>query len=383
MKVAFITDHFPPKTDGVVTRLLATVAQLRAMDCEITVLTGMPFAAEKIEGLGAKKLRSIKLPFIKERYTVLPFNQCQRALREFKPDVIHVLNMTWALKQAAHYAGRHNVPLIISIHSDYFSYFKPLKMAFIKRWLLKELLAHARHADLCLCTSTYMRQQLMRKGVRNNKIWPPGIVFYPADYPPDKIAQARATLCAADAKDPLLIYVGRLSLEKNLLSLVHLLRAIPKLQLAFIGVGEQKTFLQEQFSQTKTIFTGKVTPERLKLLYQAADALILPSTTETLGLVLLEAMSCGCPVIAAHAGGVTDLVEHNKTGLLYAPEKASNLVSVVLQMLNDQTKRESMRQAAYQFARSLDWEKATLRLLADYQDVINSCLTETGKPASI
>ena len=92
---------------------------------------------------------------------------------------------------------------------------------------------------------------------------------------------------------PLLLYVGRLSPEKNIEELKHLLTAIPGARLALIGGGPHRSLLEQHFKDTGTFFAGYLHGEELASAFASADIFALPSRTETLGLVLLEAMGGG------------------------------------------------------------------------------------------
>jgi glycosyltransferase involved in cell wall biosynthesis len=118
----------------------------------------------------------------------------------------------------------------------------------------------------------------------------------------------------------LVLYAGRLSKEKNLDVLVgaftRLAREHPNARLVLTGDGPHRRALVRSFKGSGIIFTSWKRGEELAALFASADVFALPSTTETLSLVSLESMASGIPVLAMNVGGVRDVVEHERTGLL-------------------------------------------------------------------
>ena len=99
--------------------------------------------------------------------------------------------------------------------------------------------------------------------------------------------------------------------------------------------------------------------------YRAADAFIFPSTTETFGLVALEAMACRLPVIAARTGGVLDTVVDGENGLFFDPQQPAEMRQRVLQLRDQPRFREHLAANALEHARSRSW-RATMDQLVDY-----------------
>lgn len=116
--------------------------------------------------------------------------------------------------------------------------------------------------------------------------------------------------------DTLLIYVGRLGREKRLQDLRKVMDDNPKLRLAIVGQGPYKEDLEQIFKGTKTVFTGQLQGEPLWQAFASADMFVMPSDSETLGFVVLEAMASGIPVVGVRAGGVPDLIKEGENGYL-------------------------------------------------------------------
>lgn len=155
-------------------------------------------------------------------------------------------------------------------------------------------------------------------------------------------------------KEPKLLFVGRLSPVKGV---NYLIRALPgvlekfsKVRLEIIGYGAQekelKALVKNLSLENKITFIGPVPNRELPKYYQHSFCYILPSIVEGLPVAIMEAMACGCPVIATSVGGVRDLIENNVTGLLISPKSVDEISQSVIRLLSDKILRENIIQNA-------------------------------------
>ncbi len=168
----------------------------------------------------------------------------------------------------------------------------------------------------------------------------------------------------------LLLYIGRLSAEKQIERIRPVLEAMPEARLALVGDGPHRQALEKVFAGTATTFVGYLAGEALASAYASGDAFVFPSSTETLGLVLLEAMAAGCPVVGANRGGIPDIVSDGVNGCLYEPDGAdggaASLAAAVGRLLGDPGERQLLRQAARSEAERWGWASATQQLRGFY-----------------
>ena len=173
-----------------------------------------------------------------------------------------------------------------------------------------------------------------------------------------------------------MIYVGRLSAEKQIETIKPVLDNIPNASLALVGDGPYRSQLEKIFENTKTNFIGYLSGKELASAYASGVIFLFPSSTETLGLVLLEAMASGCPVIGANKGGIPDIINDEINGCLYNPEGEDDgkhsLINATRKILKDHNKKERMRIAARQEAEKWNWNQATLQLKKYYMKTLES-----------
>ena len=167
-----------------------------------------------------------------------------------------------------------------------------------------------------------------------------------------------------------MIYIGRLSAEKEIDRIKPVLDSIPGARLALVGDGPYREELEKHFEGTPTNFVGYLAGEELGAAYASADAFIFPSRTETLGLGLLEAMAAGCPVVAANAGGIPDIVTDGVNGFMFDPTDERGAISATQKLLGMRAERELLRQNARVEAERWGWAAATRQLERYYMSVL-------------
>jgi glycosyltransferase involved in cell wall biosynthesis len=145
---------------------------------------------------------------------------------------------------------------------------------------------------------------------------------------------------------------------------------MPEARLALVGDGPHRQQLERVFEGTATTFVGYLAGEELASAYASGDAFLFPSSTETLGLVLLEAMAAGCPVVGANRGGIPDIVSDGENGCLYDPDSPDSLSRAVQRLLGNAQTHRQLRIAARREAERWGWAGATEQLRGYYARVL-------------
>ena len=374
MKIAFFTETFLPKVDGIVTRLTKTVKHLVDAGDEVVVFCpeGCPD-----EYMGARLIGvpAMPLPLYPELKLALPRPAVSEAIDTFEPDLIHVVNPAVLGLGGIWLAKTKNIPLIASYHTHLPKYLEHYGMGMLEPLLWELLKAAHNQALLNLCTSTAMVQELSDKGIQHTALWQRGVdteLFRPALR---SNAMRHRLLGGHDDRGALLLYVGRLSAEKQIERIRPVLEALPDTRLALVGDGPHRQQLEKHFAGTATTFVGYLAGEDLASAYACGDAFLFPSSTETLGLVLLEAMAAGCPVVGANRGGIPDIITDGINGCLYEPDGedggAASLIQATQRLLGNDLERQSLRSAARSEAERWGWAGATEQLRGYYRDVLS------------
>lgn len=375
MKIAFFTETFLPKVDGIVTRLTKTIEFLTKNGDEVIVFCpeGCP---DSYKGATIVGVAAMPLPLYPELKLGLPGPAVSDKLEEFKPDLVHVVNPAVLGLGGIWLAKTNNIPLIASYHTHLPKYLEHYGMGMLEPLLWELLKAAHNQALLNLCTSTAMVNELEDKGIQRTALWQRGVDT--ENFRPElRSEKMREKLFGKyQNTDSLLIYVGRLSAEKQIERIKPVLDNIPGACLALVGDGPYRGQLEKIFENTKTNFIGYLSGEELASAYASGDIFLFPSSTETLGLVLLEAMAAGCPVIGANKGGIPDIINDGINGCLYNPDEKDNgersLIEATKKILADKNKKEAMRKEARKEAEQWSWNQATLQLQKYYSETLEN-----------
>ncbi|MGB7248355.1 MAG: glycosyltransferase [Phormidesmis sp.] len=374
MRIAIFTETFLPKVDGIVTRLKHTVEHLQSFGNEVCVFCPdggfREYKGAKIEGVSG-----FPLPLYPELKLALPRPSMREMIEAFNPDLIHVVNPAVLGLGGIYYSQALNIPLVASYHTHLPKYLEHYNLGMLEGVLWELLKAMHNKAALNLCTSTAMQQELTAHDIERVEVWQKGVdteLFRP-ELRSDEM-RSRLTHGYTDTHPdaPILIYIGRLSAEKEIDRIKPVLESMPGARLALVGDGPHREELEKHFTGTPTHFVGYLGGEELGAAYASADAFIFPSRTETLGLVLLEAMAAGCPVVAADAGGIPDIVTNGINGFMFDPTDERGAVIATQKLLAMRAERELLRQNARMEAERWGWAAATRQLERFYIDVLNA-----------
>ena len=263
-----------------------------------------------------------------------------------------------------------DVPSVFSFHTLYAEFVKQYKLlrplSRLLWWLTSE---YHNRADVNVTVSGPMQEELARRGVPGVKLWPPavdGSLFHANA----RTGEMRARLAGGRPDRKLLITVSRLAPEKNISFLAGILREIPDACLAVVGDGPHRPELERRFTGLNATFVGYLKGPQLAAAYASADAFVYASETETMGNVVLEAMACGCPVVAPRAGGIPGLVDHGRTGLLYQPRCLLEAVAHTRRVLTDDVFRAGLVARARDRAETWNWSNAADHVRQIYTDSI-------------
>ena len=374
MRIALFTETFLPKVDGIVTRLTKTVEHLVAAGDEVLIFCpeGAP---ESYWGARVVGVPAMPLPLYPELKLALPRPMVSDALEAFAPDLVHVVNPAVLGLGGIWLAKTKGYPLVASYHTHLPKYLEHYGLGMLEPVLWELLKAAHNQAQLNLCTSTAMVAELSEKGIQHTALWQRGV---DTDlFRPELRSQAMRDRLLGGRSDTgqLLLYIGRLSAEKQIERIRPVLDALPDARLALVGDGPYRQQLETLFAGSAAHFVGYLAGDELASAYASADAFLFPSSTETLGLVLLEAMAAGCPVVGANRGGIPDIVSDGENGCLYEPDSpdggAGSLTAAALRLLGDPEQRQQLRRKARQEAERWGWAGATEQLRRYYRQVLS------------
>ncbi|HEY7833312.1 MAG TPA: glycosyltransferase family 1 protein [Ktedonobacterales bacterium] len=374
MRIALFAETFLPHVDGIVTRLTHTLDQLARAGDEVLVVApaarGLPTTYAGGPVVGAF---SVRMPFYPDMRLGLPMprRRLARLLTRFQPEIIHAVNPISLGLGALYFSRRRRVPLVASYHTNLASYARRYHVPMFERPGWAYIRALHNRAQLNLCTSRQMQRELTARGFQRVELWEPGVDA--AQFRPDLASHEwRARLTDGHPERTIILSVGRLAQEKDLHTLAPVLPYLAGCHLSFVGDGPAARTLRGLFAGLPATFVGTLRGDDLAAAYASADVFVLPSRTETLGLVALEAMAAGLPVVGADRGGIPDLVDDGATGLLFDPDTPDALAGALTQLVDDADLRARLGAAGRMRAEGWDWARTTAGLRAQYARVLGA-----------
>jgi glycosyltransferase involved in cell wall biosynthesis len=371
MRIAILTEVFLPKIDGITNRLRHTIDGFVDQGHEVLIF-GPLHAQGSYRGVKVVQLPGIPFPPYPDLQVTHADPRILTRLLRFRPDIVHAVGPASLGVLGLVAARALGIPVVASYHTDLPAYLPKHGLDFATPAIWPVIRAVHNLAHVNLCPSSVTKAQLEEHGIPNVGIWRGGVDT--KRFRPEAATVAmRRRLAGTDRLEEvrsLAIYVGRVSPEKNLERLFDLHDAIPGLHVAVVGDGPDRERLQQKASGRRIQFTGFLRGDDLAAAYASADFFYMPSTTETLGFVVLEAMSSGTPAVAASAGGSLYLVSAGENGLLFDPDVEGDDIRQVRELLANPSQHDHFARQARKFAEAGSWTQETQRLLRHYRRAI-------------
>ena len=381
MHIAFFTNSYHPVVNGVV-RSVAAFRDVLMKQCHNVFVFAQSDSNYEDREPFIFRYPSLPLPLPGDIAAAIPVSPfVEQLIPSLKLDVIHTHHPILLGQTAARKAADLELPLVFTFHTQYWEYthYVPFPQEaiqeFLKNALHKWLRRFMRKCQHIVIPSESMREILVREfGLQERyTVIPTGI-----DLEPYQCANRESLRKENGWQDEtVLISVGRLAAEKNWDTL---LRAFARVysqhsdtRLVLIGDGPARGELQSLTSELgiaeQVTFTGSLPFEEVPCYLKAADMFPFASVTETQGLVTMEAMAAGLPVVAVNASGTRDIVEHGKQGFLVEND-VDALAKGIEKLLADPERRKRFSNSALKKARTFDINELGKQLMSVYEQAI-------------
>lgn len=343
-RLVLVTDAWHPQVNGVVRTLETTIRELEKLDVATTAVTPQPY-------------RTVPLPSYSEiRLAVARPSRVHAEIEAAKPDFVHIategplgfMARSWCLANGMGYTTSYHTRF-----PEYVAARWPVPVGWsyrYVRWLHNSGVG-------CMVSNSTLERELTARGFRKLYHWMRGVdaeAFNP-DEPP----------ALADLKRPVFMYVGRVSVEKNIEAFLKL--DLPGTKVV-VGDGPALPSLRQRYPEA--VFTGERHGRELTACYTSADVFVFPSLTDTWGLVLMEALACGVPVAAFPIMGPIDVIGESGVGVLDWDLRKACLDAL-----------DIPRDACRAYAMNFTWAESARQFLKNVMDANDSHLAATAARA--
>jgi glycosyltransferase involved in cell wall biosynthesis len=391
MRVLHVVTAFPRTAGDVITPwLIETLTRLKQRGVEVEVFTSA------YRGLGDQELFGIpvhRFRYFPKRWEDLTHDETTpdrmrkglryklmaltyvlggwaaigRLCRRRRFDIVHI---HWPFPHAAfgppaRAAGARVISSFYGVELRWVKSRLPVFKPFV-RWAV-------RSADAVTAISTHTAREIRELASREVSIIPFGAAVRTD-------AAGSAAGSAPGSKEPVILFAGRLVERKGVRYLIDALRLVRErvpARLVIVGQGSERPALEARVRELglsdAVRFTGFVSAAELEALYRGCSLFVLPAVTdakgdtEGLGTVLLDAMTLGKPVIASNTGGITDIVQDRRTGLLVPERDSAGLARAILQLLEDAVLARKLAEQGCEYARGrFGWDRIVDALIELY-----------------
>lgn len=375
LRVAVVTETYPPEVNGVATTIARFVQGLRERRHEVQLVRPRQDRSEPaaedhppdvlMHGLSIPRYPNLKMG--------LP---AKRALSNLwsthRPDLVHIVTegpLGWSALQAA---TRLRLPVCSDFRTNFHAYSEHYRIGWLKKPIAGYLRKFHNRTQVTMVPTESIRRELAGSGFRNLRVVARGVDTHL--FAPGKRSEALRRSWGVTDDAPVVIHVGRLAPEKNLPALVAAFAALhrrdPRARLVLVGAGPSEDSLRVNCPDA--IFAGMRADADLAAHYASGDIFLFPSVTETFGNVTLEAMASGLAVVAYDYAAAAEHIVHERSGLLAPYNDTGRFVDLAASLAGDPERVRALGLRAREATARLEWGTVVQTLESIYFAVASS-----------
>jgi phosphatidylinositol alpha-mannosyltransferase len=368
MRVCIVSDSYYPHPGGVTEHIHHTAIELRKLGHDVKILTADFGDNQGYEGPDILRVgRSILIPSNKSFATVTVglnlASKVKKVLAQGEFDIVHThgpLAPTLPIL-ALLYSRSANVSTFHAAATRFRAY----------EFLSPAMMPLFRKIDGPIAVSETARKSIDRYFPGEYRIIPNGVDterFNPGVEPIDELNDGRPNILFVGRFDP------RKGLKYLLMAMPRILESVPDVRLVVVGKGVLETYYRRYLDpevEKSVVFTGYVEPSLLPRYYRTGHVFCSPATgAESFGIILLEAMASGTPLVASDIDGYNKVVDHMQDGMLVPPNDPRALADAIVRVLKDESLRKLFSQKGAEKAARYSWPGVTSMLERYYLEIL-------------
>ena len=389
MRIAFFTNCYKPLVNGVVTSISSSKEAYERKGHEVYI-----FAPRVEDYIDQEKnifrYRSVNITS-KVKYPLsLPLSfKVKKVITEFNPDIIHIHHPFLLSSAAIMYGKKLGIPKILTLHTQYeqYAYYASPIPERVTQKAIKMIISNLAYKTDCITTpSDSMKKIIENYGIKNRIEVIPNAIHLISFKEDDELKRTEIKKkYNLKEDDKIILFVGRVASEKSIDKIIKALaiikkRSIGKEKLLIVGNGptmdELKQLARTLKIEEDIIFAGTVSYEEIKHYYKMAYVFTIASTTETFGIVTIEALASGVPVVAIKAPGAIDILTDGLDGLL-VDDDVEKIANALEKIIKEPELREKLSLGALKTSEKYSINKISEKMLNLYREVIKIKNSET------
>ncbi len=385
LRVAVVTETFPPEVNGVAATLARVCAGLNERGHLIDLVRPRQHAQDRPSprpGFDERLVRGLPIPRYPQLKLGLPAGrELHAAWRLQRPDIVHLVTegpLGWSALRAARQLG---LPVVSDFRTNFGAYSRHYGAAWLRRPIEACLRAFHNRTACTMVPTAALSAELQQTGFQRLQVVARGVdarLFHPS-----RRDMALRQRWGAGPDDTVVLCVGRLAAEKNLALLLQAFDALratePSARLVLVGDGPERAALAQ--ARPDAVMAGVRQGEDLAAHYASADVFLFPSVTETFGNVVPEAMASGLAVLAFDDAAAHVLIRHGDSGLLVPVGHEALFLETARALGRQRSWTRLLGARARLVACQLDWARIVQQVEAVYAQAIEQAATSGSAPA--
>ena len=383
MKIAFFTNCYKPLINGVVSSIVSLKESFEKKGHE-TFIFAPRVESYQDEEANIFRYHSINLTHRVKYPVAIPLSlRAGQAITAFKPDIIHLHHPFVLSLPAIMYAAKLKIPKVLTIHTQYerYAYYvSPIPHVITNEAIRRIIFNLSDKVDIITTPSQSMKDLIGNYKIKKEVAVIPNAIDIDLFREKDEqeIALLRKEL-QISPDDIVILYLGRVSLEKNIDKIIKALAIVRDKKIdnfKFIVVGDgtavkQLNSLADSLGLTEKVkFVGAIEREKVRHYYQIGDIFSFSSTSETFGMVIIEALASGLPVLAVKAPGAVDIITDGLDGIL-VEDDVYQFAEQLENLIKNRELRQELSSNALQTVKRYSSDTISDQVLALYKKLLS------------
>lgn len=371
MKIAYFNANLKKGQDGVTRVIYKMLEGVQERNHEAIVITStLPLMQDRVVPM--YQVPSVPLPLQKAYRIAIPgYQSFQKILQEFQPDILHINSPCTLGFGAMKYAKHFEVPIVATYHTHFPTYPRYYNLTSLEEMTWKISRNLYNHVDRTFVPTQPILEELQQHNIRHLQYLPNGVDT--GLFSPERRSEEWRKRFGNGEK-PIVLFVSRLVWEKDLRVLAKAYQSMRSrrsdFEMVIVGDGHAREEFETMMPGAH--FLGYQSGLTLAESFASADIFVFPSTTETFGLVTLEAMASGLAPVAAELGGAQEIIENGCSGLFSEPLVGEDMAKKVEWLLDHPNHRKEIATQAHLRAQHYRWDAVLTRLFENYENVIET-----------